>query len=548
MSSPAYPAYPVHVDATLDSHLSRWLWLVKWLLAIPHYFVLAFLWAAFVVLSVFAFVAIVFTGRYPRSIFDFNVGVLRWSWRVAYYTYGALGTDRYPPFSLGEVPDYPAHLTVDYPEHLSRGLVWVKWWLLAIPHYLIVGILVGGTWFAWETTTSDSGTGWTSGGGLIGLLVFFAAIGLLFTGRYPQQIFDMVLGFNRWVLRVAAYAALMTDDYPPFRLDMGGQDPSPGRFAVPAGPPAGAAPAAYTAQTTQPTTQSPSQPPGTAERAAQPPSQPPAGQPPASGATTGGSPSGGGGITWGAGRVIAVVVAALVFLLAGGLLAGGTTLAVADQNLRDDDGYLMSPTETLSTGGFAIASEPLRIDTGASADWVPRSLLGKVRLEAQAPAGQDVFIGVARTSDAAAYLAGVRHATLVDFREVDGRATPMYRVSPGGAPEALPGDTNIAETWVASASGSGRQQLVWDPGAGDYTLVVMNADGTAGVSADMSAGATVPVLSGIVVGMLVAGGVLLIVSIALVLLALNVGRGASSTPSGTSAGSPPAGGQDAGTQ
>src|SRR6476469_8234418 len=106
----AVATYPVQVDATLDTGLTRWLWLVKWLLAIPHFIVLAFLWLAFVVLSVVAMVAIVVTGRYPRGIFDFNVGVLRWTWRVAYYAYGALGTDKYPPFSLAERADYPAHL------------------------------------------------------------------------------------------------------------------------------------------------------------------------------------------------------------------------------------------------------------------------------------------------------------------------------------------------------------------------------------------------------------------------------------------------------
>jgi Domain of unknown function (DUF4389) len=216
--------YPLRLTGELSPGLSRALWLVKWLLAIPHFLVLFFLWIGFVALSVVAFFAILFTGRYPRRIFDFNVGVLRWTWRVGFYSHSALGTDRYPPFTLAEVPDYPARLTVAYPQSLSRGLVLVKWWLLALPHYLVVAVFAGGAWAGWNAANGDSG--WTSGGGLIGLLVLIAGVVLLFTRRYPKGIFDFVLGMNRWVYRVVAYAALMTDDYPPFRLDMGGQEPA----------------------------------------------------------------------------------------------------------------------------------------------------------------------------------------------------------------------------------------------------------------------------------------------------------------------------------
>ena len=205
-------SYPVTLKGELSSPPGRWLWLVKWLLGIPHYIILAFLGAAAVVVWVIALFAILFTGKFPKGMFDFNVGVLRWCWRVEFWSYGALATDKYPPFSLWPA-DYPADIQVEYPEKLSRGLALIKWWLLAIPHYIIVGIFTGG-FFGWDWKN------WKlQPPGLIPILALFAAIYMLFTGRqYPEYFFRLVMGMQRWSYRVVGYAGLMTDKYPPFKL------------------------------------------------------------------------------------------------------------------------------------------------------------------------------------------------------------------------------------------------------------------------------------------------------------------------------------------
>ena len=408
--------YPVRVEGRLDPGLSRWLWLVKWLLVIPHYVVLAFLWLAFALLSVVAFFAIVLTGRYPRAIFDFNVGVLRWTWRVGFYAFGANGTDRYPPFTLAET-DYPARFDVEYPQRLSRGLVLVKWWLLAIPHYIVVAFFVGGgAWAVWQVGDDA----YVYGGGLVGVLVFIAVLALLFTGRYPRGIFDLVLGMNRWALRVAAYAGLMTDRYPPFRLDLGGSEP--GEIAV----------------------------------------EPPATTAPATG--------------WPAGRVLAIVFGSLATLIAAALLAGGGATVIVDETQRDGDGFLMTPTETFSTGTHALVSETVRTDLDGPDFVYWPDFLGTVQLRSES--AQPTFVGIGPAGEVDRYLAGVSREQIDDLGDgsgtlVGGTAIPAERSPAASSARMLPpitarmrpADHGAGAVPTAAWGGEGAGSAVSEPGS-----------------------------------------------------------------------------------
>lgn len=476
--------YPVRVDASPEPQLSRGLWLVKWLLVLPHYVVLAFLWVAFVVLSMVAFFAIAFTGRYPRQIFDFNVGVLRWSWRVAYYAYGALATDRYPPFTLADVPDYPAHLEIDYPERLSRGLVLVKWWLLALPHYAVVGIFAGSSVYVANQAATGEDVSWTWGGGLIGLLVIIAAVVLLFTGRYPPAILDLVLGMNRWVLRVAAYASLMTDDYPPFRLDMGPHEPTPVAISSQLSSQLSSHVSSHV---------SPQVSPVRAPETAVPVQVPPG--------------------TWSTGRTVRMVLGCLVLVVAGGLLAGAATTAVLQGTMQDEDGFFMSTDEELQTSTYALTSVNLETRIGDGAGFVPEWLLGDTRLAVTPLGGEAVFVGIGATSDVDAYLEDVSHTVVVDVDTSGFGSSPVYRDEPGRAPATAPAD---AVRWSEQSSGAGTQQIVWSVEDGEWTVLVMRADGSPEVAVAVAVGAEFPALWWAVGVMGVIGGFLLLLSVMLI--------------------------------
>jgi hypothetical protein len=424
--------------------------LVKWFLAIPHFVVLAFLWVGFMFVSIAAFFSILFTGRYPKALFNFNVGVMRWSWRVSYYAYNVLGTDRYPPFTLAEVPDYPAHLEVVYPEHLSRGLVLVKWWLLAIPHYLIVGLLAGGTWFAWQNENVRM-----AGPGLIGLLVLIAAVTLMFTGKYPRALFDLILGFNRWTLRVAAYSGLMTDVYPPFRLDQGGSEPD-SKLTVP---------------------------------------------PPTAGA---------GGMEMAerrGGSVGSAIAGGLLTLIALGFLAVGGVGLWADRVERDSAGFLSIEAQNLSTGTHAIVAEDIDVRADGPNWAYPSKILGEARVRVGSTTGDQTFIGVARAADVRRYLDGASYAT------VDDDFAGSHLSDHAGARSL--GAPSEQTFWVASTAGSDRQTLTWDLGNGSWSVVAMNVDGHEGMDVRADIGAKIPALPWVAGGVLAFGALLLLLGIGL---------------------------------
>ena len=186
--------YPVEFDVEYPERLSRWKIFLKWLFAIPHFIIVLILINVAGILQFIAFFAILFTKKWPRSLFDFTVQIYRWAANVTAYALFLL-RDEYPPFS-GDSGEYPVILEVEYDENLSRWQIFVKW-LLAIPHYIVLLFLFVA----------------------VNVTVFIAFFAILFTGRYPRGLFDFAVGTMRWYVRVNAYAHwLMTDRYPPFSL------------------------------------------------------------------------------------------------------------------------------------------------------------------------------------------------------------------------------------------------------------------------------------------------------------------------------------------
>ncbi|MFG1605213.1 DUF4389 domain-containing protein [Actinoplanes sp. NPDC049265] len=476
--------YPLRVEARRDESPSRWLWLVKWFLLIPHYVVLLVLYLGLVVLTLVAYLAVLFTGRYPPAIAAYNLGVLRWSWRVGYYGYQALGTDRYPPFTMADVPEHPARVSLTEAPHPPRWLPLVAW-LFAVPHLLLLGALSGAvTW-----SGGNGGDRTTTPLSVISAAVIVAGVALLFTGRLPGGLHDLLVGVTRWNLRVVSYLTLLTPRYPPFRLDQGGSEPVDD--PVPPAPPEPAAPAA--------------------------------------------APVHRGGVV---GPVLGLIAGVLLLVPGAGLAIGGGAL-LALNDARDAAGYVTSPAVSVRTSTAAVTAESITLQAG---DVFTRGFadIGGFRVTATGPAGDELFVGIASSSDVDAWLRGTAHDELIGMSSGDAR----YDRAPG-ARRAAPSPA-AQSFWLASGTGTGDATLTWEATSGTYAVVVANADGSTGVTADVRAATQVPGLAGPGTGLLITGILLDVLAILLIVLgAMGLGRRHSGTlpppaaPSGPPVTGPP---------
>jgi hypothetical protein len=186
--------YPVHLDIDRQDDYSRFMPLIKWLLAIPHFIALIVLGIGAAIVAIISFFAVLFTGRYPEGMFNYMVGVHRWANRVLAYVF--LMVDPYPPFTLEDDPSYPVRFDIDYPERVERWRPLLTW-LLVIP-FLIVA------YFVYL---------------LAEIMVFFAFFTILFTRQFPEGLFNIARIGLRWQARGNAYAYWLVTKYPPFVWD-----------------------------------------------------------------------------------------------------------------------------------------------------------------------------------------------------------------------------------------------------------------------------------------------------------------------------------------
>ena len=214
-----------------------------------------------------------------------------------------------------------------------------------------------------------------------------------------------------------------------------------------------------------------------------------------------------------AGRIVLIVLGSLGALFGLGLLAGGGFLLWADRTQRDD-GYVTTPTERFASPTYAMTRTRLEVDTDGPGWVLNDTWFGKVRIRGESPGTKMLFIGIGPAPAVAKYLGSVEHANVQDI-EFDPFRVDYLRIE-GDAPQRPPTEQSF---WAASSSGVGPQTLTWQVRDGDWSVVVMNADGSRGVIADLDLGAKLSWLIWVAIGLLLGGVLVVVGSTALIVLA-----------------------------
>jgi hypothetical protein len=220
---------------------------------------------------------------------------------------------------------------------------------------------------------------------------------------------------------------------------------------------------------------------------------------------------------WNAGSVVALIFGGFILLIALGLIAGGGVLIWSQTAITDSSGYMVTSPVPLTVNSFAIVQNNVNVNMDVGG-YIPQNQnIVSLKIAATSNNAKPIFVGIVPQQSAVTYFDGVNIDRIISYNWAPGRmmsnGVPTYQTIPGGKPPTPPTSQVI---WVAQASGSGTQTVTWTPSSGEYWVVIMNADGSQGVDANVQVGARVTILSPIGWGLLIGGFLVALVGVVII--------------------------------